>query len=413
MTQGGNGAWGGPEGVLPPAPSRGDVARQPAALIFVWLVTSYVLIGGLIQSVSISFGLVFGELFLFAAPALLLTQAANFAPRTFLRLAPPRPAVLALGFAAGAANLPLAGGLGALLARIAPRWSERFDPKQIFEGATLNELAMIGFAVSFAAPLGEELLFRGYLQRIWEARVGTRGGIVIASIFFAVMHLDPVRIPVYVELGCLFGALTVLSGSVWTGMVAHAANNLIATILFAVFRDESTPAEAPALLPVVGGAALTAGVLFLFVRVLGQRGRDQPVEAFDPTRSIQFHYAGIRAARWWGVFALLALGLFAVTNWRSIQIAGVSFEHPLQLSKRLADPDDQRALAHRLRLLRQRALRGEVPLVRYRALMKELSGVGPLTRVEAGRLIDQVSGEDSKSTTPVAGSMDGGVSSGG
>ena len=71
--------------------------------------------------------------------------------------------------------------------------------------------------VSFAAGFGEEILFRGVLQR-WTGWVGQ-------AVLFAIAHLaggEPLQVGVTLATGLVFGRLRALGWSLWTLITAHA-----------------------------------------------------------------------------------------------------------------------------------------------------------------------------------------------
>jgi membrane protease YdiL (CAAX protease family) len=87
------------------------------------------------------------------------------------------------------------------------------------------------FGIVVLAPLGEELLFRGFLQKFLEEHWNdvTRA-VLVTSLFFAIIHLNPFwLIQIYV-LGILLGYLAWRTGSIWAGFILHAANNFMALI---------------------------------------------------------------------------------------------------------------------------------------------------------------------------------------
>lgn len=80
-----------------------------------------------------------------------------------------------------------------------------------------------------AAPLLEELLFRGGIQgllRPWGARLS----IVLTSLVFTLMHAGLFELPAIFALSLLLGYVAQVSRSVWPGMVLHFANNLFVFI---------------------------------------------------------------------------------------------------------------------------------------------------------------------------------------
>jgi uncharacterized protein len=102
---------------------------------------------------------------------------------------------------------------------------------QMFRGASLVQLA----AVSIAAGLGEELLFRGLVQAGLANLIGGPHApwiaLAAASVLFGVCHwLSTTYAILAVLAGAYFGLLLILTGNLWTPIVAHAAYDLLALI---------------------------------------------------------------------------------------------------------------------------------------------------------------------------------------
>ncbi len=78
--------------------------------------------------------------------------------------------------------------------------------------------------------LGEELLFRGLLQRDLAKVFGVKGGLILASLVFAVMHLTWRSLP---ELAFVFIAGLILGALYWKTknltlpIIVHGANNVM------------------------------------------------------------------------------------------------------------------------------------------------------------------------------------------
>jgi len=78
------------------------------------------------------------------------------------------------------------------------------------------------------APIIEELYFRGFAYLAFKSRFGTRMGIFISALFFAVMHLD---IPVFIEILVIGIILTYAyekTKSLPLVIIAHIFNNALA-----------------------------------------------------------------------------------------------------------------------------------------------------------------------------------------
>ncbi|MEM7480002.1 MAG: type II CAAX endopeptidase family protein [Acidobacteriota bacterium] len=86
-------------------------------------------------------------------------------------------------------------------------------------------------AVGLAAPIIEELLFRGFLyEGLAKSRLGEVGAIVLISALFAVIHLQYDAFDMFSVflLGLLFGIVRWQTGSTWLAILLHAAINLFA-----------------------------------------------------------------------------------------------------------------------------------------------------------------------------------------
>lgn len=80
----------------------------------------------------------------------------------------------------------------------------------------------------FAAPIVEEIFFRGFLFQGFRQRYGWVAGIAISSFIFAAAHLDPVAfIPTFI-LGAVLAYVYHRSNSVWPGIILHFLVNAFA-----------------------------------------------------------------------------------------------------------------------------------------------------------------------------------------
>jgi membrane protease YdiL (CAAX protease family) len=87
------------------------------------------------------------------------------------------------------------------------------------------------FMVALLPAVGEELLFRGVIQRIFTRWTRSyHWGIWIAAALFSALHMQFYGFVPRMLLGVLFGYLLVWSGSMWLPIIAHFLNNAIAVI---------------------------------------------------------------------------------------------------------------------------------------------------------------------------------------
>lgn len=90
-----------------------------------------------------------------------------------------------------------------------------------------------------AAPLLEEAVFRGALQRALRARLGGRWAIVVSSLAFAVIHPQVgIGLVAVLVIGLTLALTREHEGSLWPGVVLHACNNgAILAIAMAMLAD--------------------------------------------------------------------------------------------------------------------------------------------------------------------------------
>lgn len=96
-----------------------------------------------------------------------------------------------------------------------------------------NGWALVGIFVlaCVAAPVIEEIFFRGVLFTGIRQRWGSLPAIVLSSIIFAILHPQvPLGFLPLTMLGIVFAVLREVRGSIVPGMVAHGVNNLVAML---------------------------------------------------------------------------------------------------------------------------------------------------------------------------------------
>lgn len=93
--------------------------------------------------------------------------------------------------------------------------------KSLLSAQSLKDLVLNIFFVAALAGIGEELLFRGLIQRLLSRRYGRWAGILIAAALFSAMHLQFYGFFPRFLLGIVLGVLFAYSGSLWVAILAH------------------------------------------------------------------------------------------------------------------------------------------------------------------------------------------------
>jgi len=88
------------------------------------------------------------------------------------------------------------------------------------------------FMIAILPALGEELIFRGVLQKIFTRWTGNvHVAIFVTGFLFSLMHMQFYGFFPRWLLGVIFGYLLVWSGTIWFPIFAHFVNNAVAIIL--------------------------------------------------------------------------------------------------------------------------------------------------------------------------------------
>lgn len=399
----------------PPAPAAIPLFQpRDAALLTLALAMVHVTLGGLVQVANLPFGLSFSEIFLFAAPAFLLTSAQVRPAREALGLGQVPWRWVGLGLLLGIANYPIAGALEAIGRMVAPTsWIPKGDAGALFAHLEGVERLLTVFSIGIVAPFGEELFFRGLLLPRLRRGLDLGPAMLMVGTLFSAIHFDLVGFPARLELGLLFCWMAARSGSLWPAMAAHAASNLFALGLFFAIGDDGGSAG-PTAADVSG---LLAGGLLVVVPLLALSRRMTP------------HEAGRLTATEDGLAAAKQVPLFMAAGAASMLVLGIVDPHGLKLNygeitssvsgyEAQLTKEGRVAFRAAVRAVRNRIRTGEGEMEPYLKLRKALELLGkekglpegqPERTLEALRQLEQTDQFDPASLegTPDAGGKEG------
>lgn len=146
----------------------------------------------------------------------------------------------------------VAAGLGAVIvSSLVEYLSDRYLHTNLAQDSTttmvlphrIDQLALGVLTVAILAPLAEEVYFRGLVLGWMRRHWGMAWAIGLSSLVFGAMHLKwltpggttgMVATAELVAMGVLLALVAVRTGSLWTSIITHAVNNLLAA-LAAVF----------------------------------------------------------------------------------------------------------------------------------------------------------------------------------
>jgi len=110
-------------------------------------------------------------------------------------------------------------------------WLDIPEPTGLDHAVTAPPLVLVLAATCLAAPLAEEVIFRGVLARTLATKLHAGLAIAISALAFGAFHLNLAQgIPAAV-LGAAFAFITLRADSILPTIVGHALNNLFAVLL--------------------------------------------------------------------------------------------------------------------------------------------------------------------------------------
>lgn len=140
---------------------------------------------------------------------------------------------------------------------------------QFLEELGKNPIGII--SVCILAPLGEEAVFRGaierhFLEKNWKPWLA----ILVSAIFFAVAHFNFTQGLTAIIIGILLGWVYYRTRNLWPCIFIHAVNNTTATVLGFIYEDaaETTTTSLPVDIAWLAGAtALGSFAIWQFNKV--------------------------------------------------------------------------------------------------------------------------------------------------
>ena len=142
------------------------------------------------------------------------------------------PLLIVLGYAL---QLAVSGIIAVLSEAFPSAFSAYKELIQSLAGSGVDWLTFV--AVSFLAPIGEELLFRGVTLHFAKRALPIKWAILFQAVLFGVYHLNVVQFFYALGIGILLGMLAHQAGSVVPGIVLHMIINLSAYLVPSVFLD--------------------------------------------------------------------------------------------------------------------------------------------------------------------------------
>jgi len=170
-------------------------------------------------------GFIMAEL-LVVLPMSVFLLRGRYPIRSVIRLNPVSIKLIGLSIVIGFAVLVLTDEIQRLVSLLFPM------PQELEESIIANmkvsgmgEIVLVGIGVVVVAGLGEEMLFRGFLQGILENHRGATTAVLTTSLLFSLIHLNPWWMIQILILSFVLSLLAWRADSIIPSAMVHAINN--------------------------------------------------------------------------------------------------------------------------------------------------------------------------------------------
>ena len=109
-------------------------------------------------------------------------------------------------------------------------WGESSIPEMVYyvDDSEYNIIRTLSFvSIVIAAPVVEEILFRGYILDAIRELHGDVMAVLGSSVLFGLLHIEPYVVGMATLGGIIYGIVRIRSGSLWPSIVSHMLWNFL------------------------------------------------------------------------------------------------------------------------------------------------------------------------------------------
>lgn len=134
--------------------------------------------------------------------------------------------------------------------------------EELTGGMVTGNILFAILVVGIVVPFVEELLFRGLILNTLSKGFGVVTAIILQGVVFGIYHGNLIQ-GIYASfLGILYGYVVYKTRSLWTGIIMHMVNNILAVVLPILF-GESIATIGLIVLSVVGLVGVVSSILLI------------------------------------------------------------------------------------------------------------------------------------------------------
>tara|TARA_X000001036_G_scaffold431793_1_gene466662 strand:- start:272 stop:1063 length:792 start_codon:yes stop_codon:yes gene_type:complete len=225
-----------------------SIKVKHAFIIIILSILTAFLSGGLVLWLSMSFSETHQKLFTFVSfivgqgfmviPLMIYLQYNNFSILKSIRLKPIKYDIIIYTILLSFGIIILSDELDRIIQIFIPAPEYVTNLNDLLKPETLYGTILLFIAVSILAPLGEEIIFRGFLQRVLEKHWNDiTKSVLFTALLFSMIHMNPYWFVQIYILGIVLGFLAWKTQSIISPLILHGLNNSAAMVLS--FSDPS------------------------------------------------------------------------------------------------------------------------------------------------------------------------------
>lgn len=232
----------------PRGPESGLPGRMNNYLLLVYagacLLMNYSIAGMFYLRGMIYPSLILPGVFSILVPLYLLSRRSPLGfVREFDLAPPPAKTALAALLVAVSCILPIEAFSG-LFERMRPPDADYISFLLSIKPKDPASFALTALGVALVGPFTEELLFRGFVQRVLARNMSAALAVALSAALFGISHFNIMILPGVTALGALYGYLYYATRRLWCPVLAHALFNLSSLLrLHAATEEEIVSAR--------------------------------------------------------------------------------------------------------------------------------------------------------------------------
>lgn len=305
---------------------------QKANLLYLASMLLVITLGTWFQSLSFSLGLLLTEVICILLPSLWILRKNRVSFETIKIFSHSRGSLLLVNFVLGMGTWMTGVLIESLVVQLS---GYQASSTNLVLPENWTQAIMLYLGLAIAAPLCEEVLFRGILQNSYQKIFRAPIAIIIVAILFSLFHLCLQGLPALIPVALVLGFTYWRTGSLWNSIVVHFANNFMAAIV--IIQSGLFPTIQ---LPLFNGPQLILGVLLLAAGlVLLVRLVPPPAPLPTAPGHVRFQWRN----NWPILMAVILYLIFAGIEWinrvpyTTLPLQPVDLPSPLRLEYELLD----------------------------------------------------------------------------